>query len=333
MAALRLSGDAVDGLGRLGLRRIEDLFTLPRAALARRFGPEVLRRLDQALGLEPEPIAPSRAPLHFAARLTFPDPIGLQDDILAGLDRLLPTLCARLADQGRGARWVCLQAFRSDGRVERVTVGLARPANTPDRIRPLLLLKLDAIDPGFGIDCLRLEATETEPVVALQHRGHGDAAAAVVARQTADTALDDLIGKLGARLGVDLVTRMYPADSHIPEKAAQPLSAAWSDPHPTPWPAPRAPRPLVIWRPEPVTAPEDDPTPPARFRWRRRDMATRVAVGPERITPEWWLDDPDWRSGPRDYWRVEVEGGERLWLYFAHGGEMSGGWFCQGGFG
>ena len=332
LAALRLTPDAVEGLGRLGLRRVEEVMDLPRAALARRFGTEVLRRVDQALGLEPEPVAPARAPLHFAARLTLPEPIGLGSDIIAGLDRLLPALCDRLVKAGRGARRVRLQAFRTDGVVARAEVGLARPANQPDRIRPLLLLKIDGIDPGFGIDCLRLEAIETEPVYAVQHRGHAEASAAASARQTDDTALTDLIGKLGARLGTEAVIRLHPAASHIPEKAAQTLSAAWSEPPPAPWPEPRAPRPLLLFRPEPVGAPEDDPTPPARFRWRRRDLATRVAVGPERIMPEWWLDDPEWRSGPRDYWRVEVEGGERLWLYYAHGGEMSGGWFCQGSF-
>lgn len=72
--------------------------------------------------------------------------------------------------------------------------------------------------------------------------------------------------------------------------------------------------------------------PPASFRWRRREMALRVAIGPERILPEWWLDDPAWRSGPRDYWRVETTEGDRLWLFFAHGGEASGGWFCDGCF-
>lgn len=332
LAALRLTPDAIDGLSRLGLRRVEEVMDLPRAALARRFGTDTLRRVDQALGLEPEPVAPSRAPLHFAARLTLPEPIGLGSDLMAGLDRLLPALCARLVKAGRGARRVRFQAFRVDGLVERIEVGLARPANEPDRIRPLLALKIDSIDPGFGIDCLRVEAIETEPVYAVQHRGHADASAAAAARQTDDTALTDLIGKLGARLGTEAVTRLHPAASHIPEKAAQTLSAAWSEPHPAPWPEPRAPRPLMIFHPEPVTAPEDDPTPPARFRWRRRDLAIRVAVGPERITPEWWLDDPEWRSGPRDYWRIEVEGGERLWLFYAHGGEMSAGWFCQGMF-
>jgi len=330
LAALRLSADAVEGLTRLGLRRVEEVMDLPRAALARRFGAETLRRVDQALGLEPEPVAPARAPLHFAARLTLPEPIGCGEDVIAGMDRLLPVLCDRLAKAGRGARWVRLQCFRVDGQIQRAEVGLARPANTPDRIRPLLLLKIDAIDPGFGIDCLRIEAIETEPVYATQMRGHADASAAALARQTEDTGMTDLIGKLGARLGTENVTRLHPAASHIPEKAVQVLSAAWSEPHPAPWPEARAPRPLVMFRPEPVAAPDSDPTPPARFRWRRRDMATRVAVGPERIMPEWWLDDPDWRTGPRDYWRLETEGGERLWLYYAHGGDIPGGWFAQG---
>ena len=332
LAALRLSPVALDGLSRLGLRRVEEIMLLPRGALARRFGTDTLQRLDQALGIEPEPVAPARAPLHFAARLTFPDPIGLRTDVEAGVERLLAPLCARLRENGRGARRVRLQAFRCDGRVEVVEVGLARPADMPDRIRPLLALKLDSIDAGFGIDCLRLEAVETELLHAVQHRGHADASAQAAARQIGDTVLEDLVGKLGARLGTDAVTRLHPAESHIPEKAAKILSAGWSEPHPAPWPEPRAPRPLQIFRPEPVGAPDTDPTPPARFRWRRRDLTTRVAVGPERITPEWWLDDAEWRSGPRDYWRIEVEGGERLWLFYAHGGDISGGWFCQGCF-
>jgi len=331
LAALRLAPEVVEGLNRLGLRRIDDILTLPRAALARRFGAHAVRRLDQALGTSPEPVAPAGAPLHFAVRISFPDPIGLLSDIEAGLDRLLPVLCARLVAKGRGARRVRLQAFRSDGQVAGIEIGLARAADRPDQIRPLLLLKLDRIDPGFGIDRLRLEALATEPVHATQHRGHLDASAAALARQTADTGFEDLIGKLGARLGVEAVTRLHPAQSHIPEKAVVALSAAFSAPHPAPWPAPATPRPLTLFRPEPVSAP-DDPLPPERFRWRRRDLAVRVAVGPERILPEWWLDNPDWRSGARDYWRIETAEGARLWLFYAHGAEISGGWFCQGVF-
>ena len=71
---------------------------------------------------------------------------------------------------------------------------------------------------------------------------------------------------------------------------------------------------------------------PAIFRWRGRDWQLAEATGPERIAPEWWLEDPNWRSGVRDYWVVLTACGERLWLFFAHGGAVSPGWFCQGSF-
>ncbi len=332
LAALRLEPDTVDRLMRLGLRRVGDLMGMPRAGLARRFGADTLRRLDQALGMEPEPLSPARPPLHFAVRLTLPDPIGLRSDVEAALDRLLPPFCDKLRAKGRGARRVVLQAFRADGGVAVVEVGLARAADSPDRIRPLLHLKLDQIDAGFGIDCLRLEALATEAVTALQHRGQLEATASGLAEKAANAhALDDLIGRLGARLGPEAVTRLHPAESHVPAKAAQVMMAAWSQAHASPWPAAPGPRPLVMFRPEPVEAPET-PEPPARFRWRRRAFAVRMAVGPERLQAEWWLEDPDWRGGMRDYWRIEAEGGERLWLFWGQGGAVTDRWYCEGVF-
>ncbi len=50
VAALRLDDRMITALQRLGLRRIGDLTAAPRAPLARRFSPELIRRLDQALG-------------------------------------------------------------------------------------------------------------------------------------------------------------------------------------------------------------------------------------------------------------------------------------------
>ena len=82
----------------------------------------------------------------------------------------------------------------------------------------------------------------------------------------------------------------------------------------------------------PVAIADDAPQVPLSFRWRRQAFETRAATGPERIAPEWWLDDPDWRTGVRDYWRVTTASGDRLWLYYAHGAGMSAGWFCHGQF-
>lgn len=330
VAALRLPPETLETLTRLGLRHIGDLAGQPRAALARRFGRGLVQRLDQALGIEPEPVNPARPPDHFAVRLTLPEPVGLTDDILAALDRLLPPLAAKLRGAGRGVRRIRMECHRSDHTMGQVEAGLARPAADPDRIRPLLAMKIDEIDAGFGIDMIRLEAVITEPVHARQHRGHAEAASDGVQRLAGSGAMDDLLGRLGARIGLEAITRLHPADSHIPEKTSKMLAAAWSDPAPA-WPRPRGRRPIELWRPEIVQA-EEAPHLPTSFRWRGRDFETRAASGPERIAPEWWLDDPDWRTGVRDYWRVTTRTGERLWLYYAHGATLSPGWFCHGSF-
>ncbi|MEM1234200.1 MAG: DUF6504 family protein, partial [Pseudomonadota bacterium] len=91
------------------------------------------------------------------------------------------------------------------------------------------------------------------------------------------------------------------------------------------------PRPLTLFEVELVDAPEDPALPPS-FRWRGRTFHTKAARGPERIAPEWWLDERPWRTGTRDYWQVETREGDRLWLYYAHGAAQSGGWFCHGVF-
>ena len=62
IAALRLPKNMVEDLSVLGFERIGELAAKPRAPLALRFGPELGRRLDQAMGRLSEPIDPVRPP-------------------------------------------------------------------------------------------------------------------------------------------------------------------------------------------------------------------------------------------------------------------------------
>ena len=300
----------------------------PSGGIGRRFGPEVMLRLDQALGHVPEPMSPSAPAPRFATRLSLPDPIGLRGDMEAALCRLTERLCQLLQSKGQGARHLRLEAYRADGGLQAVEVRLARAVDRPEEMRPLLEMQLDGIDAGFGIDMLRLEAVVTARMETRQGEsglGQGRGAGAQ------EAALADLITRLGGRIGLEAITRRHPAESHIPEKSALTLAASWSAPARGPWPTPEARRPLLIWSPEPVMRPEQgEATQP--FRWRGRAHEVVGAIGPERIAPEWWLEDPEWRSGVRDYWQVVTTRGERLWLFRAHGGQISGGWFCQGRF-
>ncbi len=316
VAALRLEEKTCIGLQRLGVRRICDLIALPRPTLTRRFGREVVLRLDQALGVQPEEISPLSGALHYGVRITLPEPIGLSADVIAGVERLLGQLCAKLKTQEMGARVLQLTMRRVDQASQQVELRLARPMRDVTRILPLFERGVDRADAGFGIDQLRLEATQIEPLPA-QQTSHTNTAH--------NDALDDLITRIGNRIGLENVQRFLPADSHIPECSFIIAPAAYSDPA-GPRGTPR-PRPSRLFPPEPIGGKGSHP--PSRFRWRQMSLTTGCATGPERIAPEWWLADENWRSGVRDYWKVETRQGRRLWLFYT---PQNPGWFVQGEF-
>lgn len=316
VAALRLSTKTCIGLQRLGVASIADLAKLPRATVTRRFGAEPLLRLDQAFGDQPEPISPLQKPAHYGVRLSFPDPIGLVDDVMAGLSRLLKQLCLTLEDTQHGGRVFQLNLRRVDQTSQQVELRLAQPLRDPERIISLFRKGVEEADAGFGIDQLRLEATLTEKLLFRQ----------ITSVNNSDTnKLDDLITRLGTRIGIENILRFLPAESNIPERSFIITPAAYSKAEGG-WVAPR-PRPLRLFPPEHIVA--SSRTPPKTFRWRRMFLNTARAIGPERIAPEWWLDDENWRSGIRDYWRIDTRQGRRLWLF--HTPENPN-WYVQGEF-
>lgn len=316
VAALRLDDNTVTALQRMGLRRIGQLDENPRAPLTRRFGRELLLRLDQALGRQSEQISHEVEPPHYGVRMTLPEPIGLEDDVMAGAARLLDRLCDKLRDAQTGARVLCLTLRRVDGDAQDVELRLARPLRDPARILPLFQRGIAGVDAGFGIDQMRLEAMQIEDLPAEQ----------IATAGTRDPGrLGDLISRIGTRIGLENVQRFLPADSHIPERSFIIAPAAYSKPE-SGWQALR-PRPILLFPPEPIAA--HGPRPPERFRWRRMILTTGRATGPERITPEWWLVDDAWQSGLRDYWRVETRQGRRLWMFHT---PQNPGWFVQGEF-
>ncbi|OZA18138.1 MAG: nucleotidyltransferase, partial [Rhodobacterales bacterium 17-64-5] len=258
VAALRVDHDTAEGLSRMGLMRIADLIPLPRAPLVRRFGNGVMLRLNQALGAQSEPVAAGSDAPHFGVRMTLPEPIGKQEDVMAGLARLLDRLCAKLALHRRGARRVRLELRRVDRGTVTVEIGLARPMRDPTRIAALFAKGVDEVDSGYGIDALRLSAPLTEAMAPEQIGGgptirHEDA-------------LADLLSSVGNRIGFDRVLRLLPADSLIPERSHTLAPAAYAAAEATPNRAGPA-RPITLFPPEPVTAATG--TPPASFRWRR----------------------------------------------------------------
>ncbi len=318
LSALRLPPATIASLARVGLKQIGDIADLPRAPLTARFGSEVLRQLDRALGHEHEPLTPRLPVAPYVAEQRFSEPIAREEDVLAITGRLARRLQFALERRGDGARRIELTLFRTDGVVRRIVVGTSRPLRDPDEIRTLFVERLaalaDAFDPGFGFDMARLSVIVAEPCPPEQIGIGGGEDAAELCR---------LVDRLSARLGARRVRRLIAQDSHIPEVAEAALpaqavngNAGWHAFHRYHEQTELSPRPLrLLTRPEPIEAVAEVPDgPPLRFRWRRALHEVVAAEGPERIEAAWWDEHG---GSARDYFRVEDKSGLRFWLFRA----------------
>ena len=316
-------------LARAGLKRVGDLAMRPRAPIAARFGADLLARLDELHGATRPSISPRFPAPDFVAERRFVSPILAQEAVEATLNRLADDLVVLLERRAKGARRLELALFRVDGAAWRVRIAASRPLNEARAIQRLFrerLLHGEPIDPGFGIDLMRLSCVLAEDAAPSQH--------AFERAFDADEAkrLADLIDGLSARLGASRIVRQRLVDAHWPE-----ASAVWR-------PAAAGEvlgalietegRPLRLFeRPEPIeTLAEVPDGPPLRFRWRRVLREVAAIEGPERIAPPWWRGS----GGPtRDYFRAEDVAGRRYWLYREglYGEAARPRWFLHGVFG
>jgi protein ImuB len=335
LQALRIPAETVAALRRVGFKRIGDVIDLPRAPLAARFGADVLRQFDRALGREREPLLPRLPVAPYVAEQRFAEPILREEDVLAAAERLAGRLAVMLERRGEGMRRIELVLFRTDGLVRRVTAATSRPLRDAKEIRALFTERLaalaDPLDPGFGFDLARLNVVAAEPCPFEQIGFETD-------DDQAD--LDRLIDRLNARLGHRRVTRLFAHDSHLPELAAATMPAqalrsgadrGWAAFRQFRLAADLSPRPLrLLLKPEPIEAVAAVPDgPPLRFRWRRALHEVSAAEGPERIEGAWWSEEG---GLARDYFRVEDTAGRRFWLYRAglYRDTAAPAWFLHG---
>lgn len=365
VAALRLPPEALQTLARLGLRRVRDLYDLPRTALAARFDgavagrpgaakpksarlaeqqSQVVRRLDLALGRAPEPLTRLNPRLGrprpaWRARLALAEPVFREADLEQGLGHLLDGLCTELGAGGTGARHLTLTLCHADARVRRIEAGTGQASRDPAHLATLFreplaeaVATLDA-EYGDGVELMLLEADTVEPLAAAQE----DFARASEAAETPDI-LPPLLDRIANRIGAENLVHLAPAESHLPERAQRQLpvmSAGLARPETLSWKGLRPPH--LFTPPRPIRVQAADTGQPETLGRNRR--LTR-ADGPERISPEWWREDmhgdlrppgseaPAADGTPRDYWRAEDEDGARYWLF-----RTGSDWFLHGLFG
>lgn len=304
-AALRLEPDLLERLQKLGLYQVNSFINMPRSALCRRFGQELLCRIDQALGREEEAIDPLLPIPPYQERLPCLEPILTATGIEISLQRLLETLCNRLQQKGKGLRTAVLKAYRVDGKIEQVEIGTNRASHNARHLFKLFENKIPTIEPALGIELFILEALRVEDAFSQQETlwTGGCSLESITLAQLTD--------RLAGKTGMHTIRRYLPVQHYWPERSVIPTASMQEKPA-TPWRTDR-PRPTQLLRePEPVevSAPIPD-YPPMLFTYKGKLHYIKKADGPERIEREWWLEE-----GPhRDYYAVEDQDGRRYWLF------------------
>ena len=338
IAALDCGEDKLRALKRAGLKTIAQVAERGRAELTARLGAHFLTRLHVMLGAEEKPLAPRRPLPDLRAEQCFAEPVVTQEVIAKSLHVLAISLCEILEREGQGLRLLEAAFFRADGKVERIAVKTGAPLRDPDVMLRLLNQRLDALadplDPGFGFDLIRLEASLAEKTHAAE--------ASFDTEENARWQINFLLDRLSARFGEQRVQRFVPQDTHIPEAQGAAVPAQERD-FIGVWTRKRQAndpplRPLrLLEKPEEIKAsflvtPDGSPR---VFHWRQCKYDATRTEGPERIVLEWWKENPHERLMPsreqrkkiklgiepeplspsRDYFRIETRQGLRFWIY------------------
>ena len=308
--ALQMSHASTAFCRRLGLKTIEALRKLPRATLANRIGLDGLKRLDQFFGEQAEVTKFARHKERLIEEQQFPDPLATNAGVEAALETLLERLCQRLSVLQQGVRNARLLLERVDHDTIEFSIQLVRPSINKPMLQRLFSHHFETLDVGFGIERMVLMAEQTAPISARQ-MGLNDTTS-----NNHSELLDGLINRLSNMFGHQYVQRFSPADSHIPERAFSREFALYPSP-PQSWITPFGKRPLRLLK-KPISVLLNDkiePNMPETIFWHDRECQISLLSGPERIEPDWWRDDPDWRNGTRDYWWAKTDFGALLWLY------------------
>jgi len=304
-AALRLPPETLEKMQKLGFYTINSFIQIPTRMLRRRFGEDLLEKLNKALGYSQEFIEPIRQAIPYQERLPCLEPIVTATGIEIALQKLLEMLCARLVKEGKGLRKSVLSCFRVDGKTQQIDIVTNRASHHVKHLFRLFELKIKTIAPGFGIELFLLEAPEVEDMDMTQETIWDTTGG------FENAAITELLDAVTGRTGTDTIHRYLPDEHHWPERSVKTVTSLREKPN-TGWRTDRQRPVFLLPKPESieVTAPVPD-YPPTLFVYKGKVLYIGKSEGPERIEQEWWLQQGLYR----DYYTLEDQQGQRYWVF------------------
>ena len=315
LAALRIDSRSIATLHQLGIHTVRQLRSLPRQDLPSRFGDDIIKRIEQALGRRTEMFEPEQPPEPIEAEWKDDYPIGDRRTIEFVLTQLVDHIAETLQQRHAGARELLCRLDQELGNPVRFSVGLLRPENRNEHLQELVSMKLDAIALPPEVNRIRIRAVTTALQVAKQK-------SLFSLDEEADESIEFslLINRLSNRLGTDKVLRAELVADIQPEKAANFVPLIQRDgtftqtvvakDHSEVVPASHRPTRLL---PKPVQLNTTDAISevPESVQWKGQQLNLASHEGPERIDTGWWREE----QICRDYFRWQSTTGQRLWLF------------------
>ncbi|GAB3683334.1 DNA polymerase Y family protein [Salinisphaera aquimarina] len=281
--ALALAPRTAASLTASGLCFTGELLALPPAALARRYGMELLDYLERLRGRRPHGLTLYRLPERYRTRHELIGAVETTQGLVFVLRRVIAELAAFLRGADAAIQTLRLSLVHDEAPVTHVTLRLAAPAHDAAHLERVVnerLARLRLVAPvleiGLASDRLRrVEAAQDN----LWRNDTG----------THDDAWPAVLDRLRARLGHDAVGWLHDKSDHRPEYAS-----AIHDHPPTAHEHVAAPRPLWLFdTPQPVTG-----------------DVLEFLTDAERIETGWWHN-----GVRRDYFRARDAQGRLLWVY------------------
>lgn len=317
--ALRVDPAVIESLEEIGIRTIAEVMALPRAALPARYGPELIRRIDQMVGLLYEPIYRLPEKIEFTASMELPGGTTAWESVHAASHDALLQLTGLLEQRGQGLRQLTAVYDRIDHGQAMVQVRVSRATRNIKHLWKLLHPRLERMQLGEGVETITLHAGDIAPVQQQQANYLGDRSGG-----SDDAAFAQMLDVIANRIGRDRVLAPVLHNTHRPERMVSmqpvsdqlPIATAVEVPHCRPSKLIEPPEPIrvmALWPDGPV----------GRF-WRDGvESAVTFCSSPDRIGGEWWRA----QESIRDYFRVQDERGVWLWLFRD---AKSGEWFVHG---
>jgi len=321
LAALRITGAAVQSLHEVGIERIGQVMELPRSLLPSRFGDELLLRVDQAIGQALELIEPVRVAPPPVVSQVFDGPTTQWEAIAVCTRVLIERLASLLKEKESGARRIDIVLERSDLPPESLTITLSRPTRDARHLWSLVRPRLERVNLGHeggGVEEIRVGASLVKPMAHEQVESWGDR------RTDHQQELASLLDTLRNRLGTDRVCRVQVRESHLPERAMVLRCGPEDEPSRTPLLGAIDRPTLLFANAESAAVVSLAPDGPVMsLQWRGGESRITTTQGPESVGAEWWRR----REPCRSYFKVQDEHGRWLWLYRENQTSM---WFVHG---